>query len=1142
MADVTGARQSEILRALEEENQILREKLEATRPGDPDLRVLKLNQQVRREAQRLYEENQKLSAQNVELAFAAEELEDQIKGLKARAEELSATLARLEAELAQARQQAEEAERRARLIEEDSRQSLLARQRHMEEQLEQARAAAAEELASRTRELREALESRLSQALAENERLQAELLPLREEARALRSRLPEVEGALQAAEAELKERLGQLQALQARAEAAEAARAELEAALQEREQELAVLRSRAQAAEEARAALEAELAQSRRRNLELQEHLDSARDLGSQLEAEVAQALAGQRELEDRLQQALAQSARLEEELAQARDKIGRLEALVAELREAYLAGPVAAAAEPAPTRVSGSPRQVLSALLEQELGGTGRVLVEKAYSRCRVDLDSRDPAELNRVVGAIEDALPRLAPSAEHEKRLRNSLEEFRRALAAAVAEEQAALEAPEAAAPEVPAEEAALEAPVEGAALEAPAEAALEAPVEGAALEAPAEAAPEVPAEEAAPEAPAEAAALEAPVEAAPEAPVEEAALEAPAEAAPEVPAEEAALEAPVEGAALEAPVEAAPEAPVEEAALGAPVEGAPEVPAKEALEAPAEEAALEAPEGAGPPVGQALAPQAEEGKPARRRIEMLPRDEEASPLVPASDPQVLARIAEGKKLQGTGRFEEALEVFLELTRQYPDCLEAQAGLFYTYADFSCWMEAHEVARRLVPVLSRGPESGRFLKALRQVLRERIDQTRDPANTKRWLLELAELYLDQPAEALAFLRRAQQQPEEIPEEGRIDFYLTELLDAPEDRRRHLQAYMGRMADSARLFEHLREVYSDRRLAAGQPAALALVALGTGPREDAELLAGEAGPAFLPAQELTPELAASLRDVREEAMVGLILDHLMPRAGLEIPFPSASMQAWLAQARPAPSGWDPARLAMRLNQDVFRFADLQVLQYQGSEPLVAELISEPAPVLLLSEQAGELADEDLKLALARAFVGARRRHYQLLNAAASLDEAGKRRLVKACRDLIKEFGIDISEKLEREVDRLESVGEADLPGVLHRLYGQSRSDEVRLLESFLDNSFQQHLWGVVDRMAAALAGIVPASYAIARSMAGGDPLLDRVSQEGFQVLYRPPLAPWRALRLRLQRLWREALQAAEAEAQKKKR
>ncbi|HXE71914.1 MAG TPA: hypothetical protein VNO81_04560, partial [Candidatus Nitrosotenuis sp.] len=451
-------------------------------------------------------------------------------------------------------------------------------------------------------------------------------------------------------------------------------------------------------------------------------------------------------------------------------------------------------------------------------------------------------------------------------------------------------------------------------------------------------------------------------------------------------------------------------------------------------------------------------------------------------------------------------------------------------------------CWMEAHEVARRLVPVLSRGPESGRFLKALRQVLRERIDQTRDPANTKRWLLELAELYLDQPAEALAFLRRAQQQPEEIPEEGRIDFYLTELLDAPEDRRRHLQAYMGRMADSARLFEHLREVYSDRRLAAGQPAALALVALGTGPREDAELLAGEAGPAFLPAQELTPELAASLRDVREEAMVGLILDHLMPRAGLEIPFPSASMQAWLAQARPAPSGWDPARLAMRLNQDVFRFADLQVLQYQGSEPLVAELISEPAPVLLLSEQAGELADEDLKLALARAFVGARRRHYQLLNAAASLDEAGKRRLVKACRDLIKEFGIDISEKLEREVDRLESVGEADLPGVLHRLYGQSRSDEVRLLESFLDNSFQQHLWGVVDRMAAALAGIVPASYAIARSMAGGDPLLDRVSQEGFQVLYRPPLAPWRALRLRLQRLWREALQAAEAEAQKKKR
>lgn len=137
---------------------------------------------------------------------------------------------------------------------------------------------------------------------------------------------------------------------------------------------------------------------------------------------------------------------------------------------------------------------------------------------------------------------------------------------------------------------------------------------------------------------------------------------------------------------------------------------------------------------------------------------------------------------RLELGMKLVATERYEQALETFQDLASLYPECVEVYAGLFYAYAGFGCYTEAHEVGRKLHVALT-GEARERFLKTFTGVVCERVDTACDPCDAKRWLLELGELHRHNPARAVAFLRRASRIPDPIEEEGLLEVYLRELL-----------------------------------------------------------------------------------------------------------------------------------------------------------------------------------------------------------------------------------------------------------------------------------------------------------------------------------------------------------------------
>lgn len=137
---------------------------------------------------------------------------------------------------------------------------------------------------------------------------------------------------------------------------------------------------------------------------------------------------------------------------------------------------------------------------------------------------------------------------------------------------------------------------------------------------------------------------------------------------------------------------------------------------------------------------------------------------------------------RLEQGMKLVALERYEQALETFQDLAPLYPECVEVYAGLFYAYAGFGCYTEAHEVGRKLHVALT-GEARERFLKTFTGVVCERVDTACDPCDAKRWLLELAELHRHNPRRAVGFLRRASRIPEAIEDEGMVELYLRELL-----------------------------------------------------------------------------------------------------------------------------------------------------------------------------------------------------------------------------------------------------------------------------------------------------------------------------------------------------------------------
>ncbi len=1063
---------------LQEENLLLREQLSAYSSGSIDLKLIESNQFLKAECERLQSESRAVGEKNVDLALQLEDLEDNLRAGQGRESHLNGELEGHKKKLEEAQKALEE------------------RQQTFQTRLLEASTELAE-LQSRVTELEADLRSREGALEAEKARAAS----LEEGKTALAARVQELEAGQAEQKAQLEvaqRRLKELEGEKTRADELDKKAHELAAQLHESEEHLQGLRDSSKTEGE-------KLRKTR-------DDLESARAESARLLSELS---LSQQEAE-RLKTELASQGR---ELTSSQARVQTLESNISELKQVVLEGGSRAEAPPseAPSvageSFSGTPQEVLTAAMTEVLGSTGQVLVNRVYYRCGIEPETTDADELDLIVKSLDDTAARLVQSPEQRGRLTALLDEFRQSLASGTARVTlSARPAPEPEKSEESRPAVAVRLPEPEVADPRPAAKPEPKPASVKAAPAP-QPEPEV---------------VRTP-EPEPEVVVRTPEPEPEPEVIVRSPEPHATAAETVDSFLSRLETEEKPEAAVEKEE---PVFlSATDLLAKLELEDNQDSAAAARVLETASHDVQAHQAEVEEESDAQLPVEVLDFPPDPNPLQVTQDATLLAEVEKGMTMLKHLNMDESFEFFSKLHQDHPNVAQVEAGLFYNYASFSCWMEAYEIGRRMLPVMIRAKDNAQFITTMTTVLNERIGQSRSMAEKKRCLLELAELHLADSEQAVDYLRRAKRIPNPIRGEGRIDYYLTCLLaGTPEDRSTYVRNYMGSVADSDRLFAHLDEIYKENRHRNQAPVARAIVALGRGSAERAQAAEGEAGAALAPV-EADPDLLEQSWSKAEPGILKLFLDNLITRAKVAARFPAPRFHEWLGQSKPAPDGWKPRVLANEDNDAIFKLGRLTVHRYEGPERFMVRAAPEPEVALIVNQQAESLPEGQLRFFLLSALFQVKRRHLHLYRAAEALDDEGRVRLLLACRDHVVQSGVDITDALTRKIDAF-SAATPDfsraLQTLLEQLYEHTLSDEFDQLREFMFDPvpFREQLEGAADRFATRLVGLCQASYAAAYESLSDRDLLEKVRRDGFRVLYRKPPETHREARLRLQRIW----------------
>ncbi|MCA9793984.1 MAG: hypothetical protein KC910_19385, partial [Candidatus Eremiobacteraeota bacterium] len=525
-----------------------------------------------------------------------------------------------------------------------------------------------------------------------------------------------------------------------------------------------------------------------------------------------------------------------------------------------------------------------------------------------------------------------------------------------------------------------------------------------------------------------------------------------------------------------------------------------------------------------------------------------------EEPAVEEPAAEPEVAEAVAEGAATGaavGEATFESAVAAlhasqFEQAGEQFEALLSAGAGPEASVGLMSARIGAGRVEDALALGLSlRGLDLGeaedQFRSAWEATLTAKLKSPDSDLQRKRLLLALAELKL--PGEAgLEALDEAEQIPVRLDEDGLLSYYQVVSRVENEDVTAYLLDYMHSLGDKPELFEHLSKNFARYpEIAKVAEAVVALAGQSRTGAQEAEEAAGE----LLAPQYATREMAEEIGDPGEEAMVEVFLDHLIPRAGLELPVPSDEFEEFLHDSEPAAFVGSLRQALRNIDYTVF-FEEIEVLSYSGEADFLVECCPEPTPTLLFHSKVENVPPEELRFLVFRRLVQMYRRHAYLEHMARALDDSARCKLVKACIEIHQESEYEISEML---VGRLEEIaaqaGEGDSPEVrgqldalLDKLYADTGSDSFIELGDFLYDNQLAKKWldPLADQFAASVVGLTTASYATARDMVD-DELFAELEAKGLGLLWQEERREeFDELRLRLQRLWLGPLKAASYE------
>ncbi len=885
----------------------------------------------------------------------------------------------------------------------------------------------------------------------------------------------------------------------------------------------------------------------------------------------------------DNLEQA---KANLESDLTgriQAREQeIENLERRVEQFKEEFLSQEVASPISSlSPSVEQGKAFSLLRDRMEGLLGFPGRAMVEQVFRLCGADQTTTDPAVLEEAFEALQDTATKLVRSPEQEHELSALLgvawqelgldaRSFGTAQIAAQdtpgqATPSAELESPEVESAEGPSPVEAIDSLLsEQTSLELPAEPVEEAPVE------------EEVAQEETPE-------LAEAVEVAVDAIEESSALEQLFDSSENV------LEAEGQPELAESIEEHFPEELVEEqveASLEAETEPSFEVPLEASVEPslldgeavteedmpPVEQPAEESQEVVLDSIDQALAepssesleqidtesvvePVAEFGTiPAVEAVEesILESADAEVPAEEAPENAVVANEAEATEagpvnfdsaadaLQN-GDYETALSLFRQLREQDASDASYRVGEISALAGLEHYDEAYSLGRNIDPS-SLGASEQIFLENFEAILVGRAELAETLVSRKLALIELVDLVRD-PDRIQAYLDEVDEIGLRTPSEGRLSLLQAKARVDQDDVTEYLIEAMTSLDDKPEIFDLLRQ--NLERYPELSPLSDLTQSLLEAPRDEA--LEAEGPAKSLLVGEETLEDLLNESDPEEEALVQVFLEHLLPRTGLKMELPSEAFEDLLQDSEPA-AFVGALRQALRSVDYTLFFDEIEVLSYDGEDHFLLRSSPEPKPTLLFGADVDDVPPEELRFLVLRELFSMHRRHSHLAHLAAQLDDRFRFGFVKACLEVHKEAKFQIPEEFLAELTQLEALAveggqdnefKAKLESALLQIYQATESDSFMELDDFLYGG-QLHkkcLDPLADSFAAKQTGLVVASYAIARDTLDAEEF-EALEETGFGWLYLDEnIEQFRALRLRLQRLWSMPFKALVSEA-----
>lgn len=565
--------------------------------------------------------------------------------------------------------------------------------------------------------------------------------------------------------------------------------------------------------------------------------------------------------------------------------------------------------------------------------------------------------------------------------------------------------------------------------------------------------------------------------------------------------------------------------------------------EIPGEEAAIAAIDEAAVQKEEALEEAEEQKALAQEEESSAAGE--EKRSREEVPAPVIEEEEQEeeidenwLIEQIEKGNDFLHKKEFEKSMELFYSLFSKAPANQDVLKGLFHSYCGFNCWIEAYDVSKRIDKDALAKEDLRVYLMALQEVLHNRLNQVRNKEQQKTYMLELAEIFIfyqNKKQRAREILRDAMKIPDVTPYDEKILYYYSELLieEGKKEAIEYMLQYIEQFGERLKVYDLLMQHYRKDPASPKMPVMNRISAFLNSPyQEIAEKYKEDADNDVYPEINLTLSTFKAIEEGRENWITTFFIEKVFPILNLEekrIPKQIANI---MKQTKGAIFDDPIEQEILGFNDKIFKIEHLEILRYSGYQPFYATLQDVDGPTFILNEaNLARLSQLETRFIILHELVHHYRNHNKIWTIAETLTIEDKLKFIPLIKELFAKTHTAFPAVMETKLDELAEDQEKammELDGTLKFL--QSNVESVQLLNvfEFLRSSrpFKNIFDSVGDRFALlGVRNLKEATYAVVKEEINEEWVLDEIMNNGIKKAFEgdESLA---GLRRRVQDLW----------------